>query len=79
MIRTASLNLCALLCLSIAATGSIHAAQDGSPLERLLPAETAGEEIYRQACAACHSADGSGQPQSVRGIPAAASQRTRPA
>jgi hypothetical protein len=68
MIRTASLNLWALLCVSIAGTGSIHAAQDGSPLERLLPAETAGEEIYRQACAACHSADGSGQPQSVLGF-----------
>ena len=68
MNRAASLNLCALLCLSIAATVSVRAAQDGSPLERMLPADASGEQIYRQACAACHSVDGSGQPPSVLGF-----------
>jgi mono/diheme cytochrome c family protein len=68
MDRAASLNLCALLCLWFAATVSVGAAQDRAPLEHLLPADASGEEIYRQACAACHSFDGSGQPQSVVGF-----------
>ena len=68
MNRAGSLMLCALLCLWLAATVSVGAAQDGSPLEQLLPADASGEEIYRQACAACHSVDGSGHPQSVVGF-----------
>jgi len=65
-----SLNLCALLCLSIATTVSVRASQAPAPAPSvpLLRADTSGEEIYRQACAACHSIDGSGQPQSVVGF-----------
>jgi mono/diheme cytochrome c family protein len=68
MNHAASLNLCALLCLSLAGTASVRAAQDGSPRGRVLPADASGEEIYRQACAACHSVDGAGQPRSVLGF-----------
>ena len=65
-----SLNLCALLCLSIAMTVSVRASQGTAPAssEPLLRTDASGEEIYRQACAACHSIDGSGQPQSVVGF-----------
>ncbi len=64
------LNLGALLCLSMAMTVSIRASQLPSPApsEPLLKADASGEEIYRQACAACHHMDGSGQPQSVVGF-----------
>jgi mono/diheme cytochrome c family protein len=79
MNRAASLNLCALLCLWCVATVSVRAAQGGSALEHLLPADASGEEIYRQACAACHSFDGSGQAQSVVGFALAAFQRPRTA
>jgi hypothetical protein len=65
-----SLNLCALLCLSIAMTVSVRASQGTAPpsSEPSLRADASGEEIYRQACAACHSIDGSGQPQSTVGF-----------
>lgn len=63
-----SLSLCALVCWWCAATVSVRAEQDRSTREHLLPADLPGEEIYRRACAACHSVDGSGQPQSVVGF-----------
>ena len=65
-----SSHLCAWLCLSIAMTVSVRASQGTTSVssEPLLPADTSGEEIYRQACAACHSLDGSGQAQSVVGF-----------
>ena len=69
MRHPATLNFVALLCLSIAMTVSVRASQDTAPASTpLLPANTSGEEIYRQACAACHSVDGSGQPQTVVGF-----------
>jgi mono/diheme cytochrome c family protein len=70
MTRATSLQLCALVFLSMTATVSIRAAQDDptQKLESALPADTSGEEIYRQACAACHRSDGAGQPQSVVGF-----------
>jgi len=68
MRHPATLNLVALLCLSIALTVSVRA-QDTAPASTpLLPADSSGEEIYRQACTACHSVDGSGQPQTVVGF-----------
>ena len=71
MRHPALLNLCALACLSIAMTVSVRAspAQASTSSEPLLRGDASGEEIYRQACAACHSIDGSGQPQSVLGFP----------
>ena len=69
-----SLQLCALLYLSAIATISIQAASDDTTqaAERTtrtaLPLDASGEEIYRQACAACHSFDGTGQPQSTVGF-----------
>jgi len=66
MTRVTLLNVCALLSLSIATTVSVRAAQDPSP--PLVQANASGEEIYRQACAACHNVDGTGQPQSVVGF-----------
>ncbi len=68
MTRAASLSVCVLLCLVFAATVSLRAAAPGSAAESILPADAPGEEIYRQACAACHNFDGSGQPQSVVGF-----------
>src|SRR4030095_2781168 len=70
MRHPASLNLCALLCLSIAMTISVRASQDTAlpSSEPLLQEDASGEEIYRQACAACHKMDGSGQSQSVVGF-----------
>ena len=69
MRHPASLNLVALLCLSIAMTVSVRASQGTAATSTpLLPPSASGEEIYRQACAACHSADGSGQPQTVVGF-----------
>ena len=69
MRHPATLNFVALLCLSIALTVSVRASQDTAPASTpLLPADASGEEIYRQACAACHSVDGSGQPQTVVGF-----------
>jgi len=69
MRHPATLNFVALLCLSIAMTVSVRASQETAPATTpLLPANTSGEEIYRQACAACHSVDGSGQPQTVVGF-----------
>src|SRR5262245_13651218 len=65
MTRVTVLHVCALLSLSIATTVSVRAAQDRCPL---VPADASGEEIYRQACAACHNVDGAGQPQSVVGF-----------
>jgi len=65
------LNLFALLCLLLAASVSLRGAQAESPqtsLERTLPADASGEEIYRQACVACHGSDGAGQQQSVLGF-----------
>jgi hypothetical protein len=71
MMRAASLNLCAFLCVSITLTVSVRASQDTASTRptALFEADTSGEEIYRQACAACHSIDGAGQPQSVVGFP----------
>jgi hypothetical protein len=64
-----TLNFVALLCLSIALTDSVRASQDTAPVSTpLLPADSSGAEIYRQACTACHSVDGSGQPQAVVGF-----------
>jgi mono/diheme cytochrome c family protein len=70
MRHSVSLNLFALLCLSIAGTISVRASQAPAVAssEPLLRADVSGEEIYRQACAACHSVDGSGQPQSTVGF-----------
>ena len=69
MRHPATLNFVALLCLSIALTVSVRASQDTAPASTpLLPADSSGEEIYRQACTACHSVDGSGQPQTVVGF-----------
>src|SRR6187549_2902583 len=70
MRHPASLNLYALLFLLVAMTVSVRAAQlpSSSPSEPLLKADVSGEEIYRQACAACHNMDGSGQPQSIVGF-----------
>lgn len=58
------------MCLSIATTVGARAAQgpaSNSP-ETLLRTDSSGEEVYRQACAACHNIDGSGQAQSVVGF-----------
>jgi mono/diheme cytochrome c family protein len=69
MRHPATLNFVALLCLSIAMTVSVRASQETAMASTpLLPANTSGEEIYRQACAACHSVDGSGQPQTIVGF-----------
>jgi len=69
MRHPATWNFVALLCLSIALTVSVRASQDTAPASTpLLPADSSGEEIYRQACTACHSVDGSGQPQTVVGF-----------
>jgi len=69
MRHPATLNFVALMCLSIAMTVSVRASQETAPATApLLPANTSGEEIYRQACAACHSVDGSGQPQTIVGF-----------
>ena len=70
MRHPASLNLVALLSLLVAMTLSVGAAQRAAPATAtpLLPPEASGAEIYRQACAACHNLDGSGQPQSVVGF-----------
>jgi len=70
MRRPVTLNLGALLCLLIAMTVSAGASQRtaSTASEPLLHADASGEEIYRQACAACHSMDGSGQAQSVVGF-----------
>jgi hypothetical protein len=64
------LNLVALVCLLVAGTNRILVAQDApaSGRDRTLAADASGQEIYRQACAACHGVDGTGQPQSVVGF-----------
>ena len=71
MRQSAVLTLVALLSLLGAMTGSVGAAQRAAPATAtpLLPPEASGAEIYRQACAACHNLDGSGQPPSVVGFP----------
>jgi mono/diheme cytochrome c family protein len=57
------------LCWLIATTSSVHARQAGSAArEPVLPADAPGEEVYRQACAACHSISGTGQPENVVGF-----------
>src|SRR5688572_17135969 len=67
--RLASRSLCALFCLSIAGSVPLAAAQAiPSSSGRALPDDASGEEIYRQACAACHNADGSGQAEAVVGF-----------
>ena len=66
----ASLVSSAVLYMLVAAP-PIALAQEGSPRSssaRMLAADASGEEIYRQACAACHNTDGAGQPQSVVGF-----------
>jgi len=69
MRHPATLNFVALLCLSIAMTVSVRASQETAPASTpLLPANTSGEETYRQACAACHNVDGSGQLQTIVGF-----------
>ncbi len=37
-------------------------------LEKALPANATGEEIFRAACATCHAIDGTGSPESVVGF-----------
>ena len=67
-----SLHAGALLYVCVLGTVSLRAAQDPSTpptsLEHALPAAATGEQIYRQACATCHSLDGKGSPQSVVGF-----------
>jgi hypothetical protein len=67
-----SLHAGALLCVCVLGTVSLRAAQDLSTpptsLEHALPEAATGEQIYRQACATCHSLDGRGSPQSVVGF-----------
>jgi mono/diheme cytochrome c family protein len=65
------LTLVALVCLLVTTANSILVAQNPSPApprEGPLAADAPGHEIYRQACAACHGGDGTGQPQSVVGF-----------
>jgi mono/diheme cytochrome c family protein len=63
---------CFILLVVTWAAASAHAAQDRvtppTSLSAALSAEASGEEIFRQACATCHAADGSGAPQSVVGF-----------
>ena len=69
MRHPATLYFVALLCLSIGITVSVRASQETAPASTpLLPANTSGEEIYRQACAARHNVDGSGQSQTIVGF-----------
>ena len=60
-------GVCVWLALAMRA-----AAQDAvtppTSLEKALPAEATGEQIFRQSCATCHAVDGSGSPQSVVGF-----------
>jgi hypothetical protein len=67
-----SLHTGALLSVCVLGTVSLRAAQDPSTpptsLEHALPAAATGEQIYRQACATCHSLDGKGSPRSVVGF-----------
>src|SRR5262245_43286233 len=68
--RPIALHLCASLCLLMAVTGSVRASQRTASATSgpLLQPDASGEEIYRQACAACHNIDGAGQPPSVVGF-----------
>jgi hypothetical protein len=70
MTWTGQFLLCAWFCFLITSAASVDA-QTTAPDSRhpgILPSDASGEEIYRAACAACHSLDGTGQPQSVVGF-----------
>ena len=56
------------VCLLFIATVSLRAAQAPSSFQPALPAESSGQDVYRLACAACHSSDGSGSPESLVGF-----------
>ena len=70
MTWTGQLFGCALSCLLITAAASVGAQSSPSDSRPpgVLPSDASGDEIYRAACAACHSLDGTGQPQSVVGF-----------
>jgi hypothetical protein len=59
--------------LWVAATGQVLSARQRpvppTSLERALPPDATGEQIFRAACATCHAADGKGSPRHVVGFP----------
>jgi hypothetical protein len=62
-----------VLCGVILATPTVHvraAEQTAAPtsLEKALPSDATGEQIFLAACATCHGADGKGSPQSIVGF-----------
>ncbi len=62
----------ALLYVCVAASVSVHAAQDATTpptsLAHALPPDATGEQIFLLACATCHATDGRGSPESVVGF-----------
>ncbi len=66
----------ALFFVAVSGVASLHAAQDAATaaatpptsLANALPADAAGEEIFRLACSTCHAPDGGGAPQSIVGF-----------
>lgn len=70
-----SVATAAMLLASVATTVAVGDDQPSSPTGRrvisrnaALAADASGEEIYRQACATCHAADGTGSPEHVVGF-----------
>ncbi len=65
-------TLVALVYLAVTGVASLSAAQRPAPptsLERALPPDATGEQIFRAACATCHAVDGTGSPQQIVGFP----------
>jgi mono/diheme cytochrome c family protein len=62
-----ALPLALALFLGALCTNPVRAAQSSS-LERALPANATGEQIFVAACATCHGIDGKGSPSAVVGF-----------
>ena len=66
-------SVSASLCLAVMLMPpAVHAAQDeqtpATSLEKALPPDAGGEQIFRSACATCHATDGRGSPSEIVGF-----------
>src|SRR6188508_1030004 len=72
-VSKAAMALGPLLLIGGLITAPVSAAQDPATpptsLEKALPVNASGEQIFRQSCSTCHAVDGAGSPQSVLGFP----------
>jgi hypothetical protein len=62
----------AALCVALLMTADVDAAQDEhtppTSLEKALPPDATGEQIFMSACATCHATDGRGSPPAIVGF-----------